>query len=97
MSPKVIKDQGLQGKVLAVGTDRTAEQLAAIKDGTVFATITQDTFAEEWTALYFLYWKYNGLSSISDTVLHQARGGHQRQRRGDGKAIRLADAAQGRF
>ena len=64
---QVIKDQGLQGKVLAVGTDRTAEQLAAIKDGTVFATITQDTFAEEWTALYFLYWKYNGLSSISDT------------------------------
>jgi ribose transport system substrate-binding protein len=66
---QVIKDQGLQGKVLAVGTDRTAEQLAAIKDGTVYATITQDTFAEEWTALYFLYWKYNAMSSISDTCI----------------------------
>ena len=31
---QVIKEQGLEGKVLAVGTDRTAEQLAAIKDGT---------------------------------------------------------------
>jgi len=66
---QVIKDQGLQGKVLAVGTDRTAEQLAAIKDGTVYATIVQDTFAEEWTSLHFLYWKYNHLSSISDTCI----------------------------
>jgi ribose transport system substrate-binding protein len=66
---QVIKDQGLQGRVLAVGTDRTAEQLAAIKDGTVYATVVQDTFAEEWTALYFLYWKYNRLSSISDTCI----------------------------
>jgi ribose transport system substrate-binding protein len=66
---QVIKEQGLQGKVLAVGTDRTAEQIAAIKDGTVYATITQDTFAEEWTALHFLYWKYNQLSSISDTCI----------------------------
>jgi ribose transport system substrate-binding protein len=66
---QVIKDQGLQGKVLAVGTDRTAEQLAAIKNGTVYATIVQDTFAEEWTALYFLYWKYNHLSSVSDTCI----------------------------
>jgi ribose transport system substrate-binding protein len=66
---QVLKDQGLEGKVLAVGTDRTSEQLAAIQDGTVYATITQDTFAEEWTALYFLYWKYNGLSSISDTCI----------------------------
>jgi ribose transport system substrate-binding protein len=66
---QVLKDQGLEGKVLAVGTDRTAEQLAAIQDGTVYATITQDTFAEEWTALHFLYWKYNGMSSISDTCI----------------------------
>ena len=66
---QVLKDQGLTGKVLAVGTDRTAEQLAAIKDGTVYATITQDTVAEEWTALYFLYWKYNQMSSISDTCI----------------------------
>ncbi|HZQ10197.1 MAG TPA: substrate-binding domain-containing protein [Anaerolineae bacterium] len=66
---QVIKDQGLQGKVLAVGTDRTAEQLAAIKDGTVYATVTQDTFAEEWTSLHFLYWLYNKLSTVPDTCI----------------------------
>jgi ribose transport system substrate-binding protein len=65
---QVIKDQGLVGKVLSVGTDRTDEQLAAIKDGSVYATITQDTFAEEFTSLNFLYWKYNGLSTIVDTA-----------------------------
>jgi ribose transport system substrate-binding protein len=66
---QVIKDQGLTGKVLAVGTDRTAEQLAAIQEGTVYATITQDTFSEEFTALNFLFWKFNGLSSIPDTTI----------------------------
>ena len=66
---QVIKEQGLEGKVLAVGTDRTAEQLAAIKDGTVSATITQDTFAEEWTSLHFLYALYNKLSSVPDTCI----------------------------
>ena len=66
---QVIKDQGLTGKVLAVGTDRNGPELAGIADGSVYGTITQDTFAEEWTSLYFLYWKYNGLSSISDTCI----------------------------
>lgn len=66
---QILKEQGLTGKVLAVGTDRTAEQLAAIAEGTVYATITQDTFAEEFTALNFLYWKFNGLSSIVDTSI----------------------------
>jgi ribose transport system substrate-binding protein len=66
---QVIKEQGLEGKVLAVGTDRTAEQLAAIKDGTVYATVTQDTFAEEWTSLQFLYALYNKLSSVPDTCI----------------------------
>lgn len=66
---QVIKDQGLTGKVLAAGTDRTAEQLAAIKDGTVYATITQDTVAEEWTAMHFLFWKYNEMATIPDTAI----------------------------
>jgi ABC-type sugar transport system substrate-binding protein len=64
---QVIAEQGLQGQVLAVGTDRTAEQLAAIQDGTVYATITQDTFAEEFISLNFLHWLNNGLSTVPDT------------------------------
>ena len=63
------KQQGLQDKVLAVGTDRTAEQLAAIREGTVYATITQDTFSEEYTALNFLYWLQNKQSSVPDTCI----------------------------
>ncbi len=66
---QVLKEQGREGDVLAVGTDRTAEQLAAIKDGTVFATITQDTFAEEWTSLHFLNWLYNKESTVPDTCI----------------------------
>jgi ribose transport system substrate-binding protein len=66
---QVIKQQGRQGQVLAVGTDRTAEQLAAIADGTVYATITQDTFSEESTALNFLYWLQNKQSSVPDTCI----------------------------
>jgi ribose transport system substrate-binding protein len=64
---QVIKEQGLQGKVLAVGTDRTAEQLAAIKDGTVYATITQDTVAEEFTSINFLFWLKNKMTTVPDT------------------------------
>jgi ribose transport system substrate-binding protein len=66
---QVIKQQGLEGKVLAVGTDRTAEQLAAIRDGTVYSTITQDTFSEEYTALNFLYWLQNKQASVPDTCI----------------------------
>jgi ribose transport system substrate-binding protein len=64
---QAIVEAGLQGTVLSVGTDRTADQLAAIEDGTVYATITQDTFAEEFTALNFLFWAHNGLSTIPDS------------------------------
>ena len=64
---QVIAEQGLQGQVLAVGTDRTAEQLAAIQDGTVYATITQDTFAEEFISLNFLFWLHNGISTVPDS------------------------------
>lgn len=64
---QAIVEAGLAGQVLSVGTDRTDDQLAAIREGTVYATITQDTFAEEFTALNFLYWLYNGISTVPDT------------------------------
>ncbi|MDL1902959.1 substrate-binding domain-containing protein, partial [Anaerolineae bacterium CFX9] len=64
---QAIVEAGLAGQVLSVGTDRTDDQLAAIREGTVYATITQDTFAEEFTALNFLHWLYNGISTVPDT------------------------------
>jgi len=35
----------------------------------VYATITQDTYSEEWTALNFLYWLQNKQSSVPDTCI----------------------------
>jgi ribose transport system substrate-binding protein len=61
---QAIVEAGLAGQVLSVGTDRTDDQLAAIREGVVYATITQDTFAEEFTALNFLYWLYNDISTV---------------------------------
>jgi len=66
---QAIKEAGLAGKVLSVGTDRTAEQLDAIRDGTVYATIAQDTFAEEFVSLNFLYWKYNKMTTLPDETI----------------------------
>jgi ribose transport system substrate-binding protein len=65
----VIKQQGLSGKVLAVGTDRTEEELDAIKKGVVTATIAQNTYAEEFIALHFLYWLHNKLVTPPDTAI----------------------------
>ena len=65
----VIKEFNLQGKVLSVGTDRTTDQLDAIQDGTVSSTITQDTYAEQFISLLYLWLAYNNLSSLPDTTV----------------------------
>ena len=65
----VIKEFNLQGKVLSVGTDRTTDQLDAIQDGTVSSTITQDTYAEQFISLMYLWLAYNNLSSLPDTTV----------------------------
>jgi ribose transport system substrate-binding protein len=65
----VIKQQGLSGKVLAVGTDRTEEELDAIRKGVVAATIAQNTYAEEFIALHFLYWLHNKLVTPPDMAV----------------------------
>ena len=64
----VIKEQGLEGKVLAVGTERTAEQSTAIKDGTAYTTITQDKIAEEYTSPNF-FCLHNKQSTVPDTCI----------------------------
>jgi ribose transport system substrate-binding protein len=60
---QVIAQQGKKGKVLAVGTDRTPQELKAVQDGTVAATITQDTYAEEYVALTDLFWLHGKILS----------------------------------
>lgn len=65
----VIKEFGLEGKVLSVGTDRTTDQLDAVEDGTVYATITQDTYCEQFTSLVYLWLAYNNLCSLPDVTI----------------------------
>lgn len=64
---RVIMEAGLAGKVLVVASDRTPELLDAIRKGTVSATIAQDTYAEEWASLHFLYWLYNKATTVPET------------------------------
>jgi ribose transport system substrate-binding protein len=68
-----IKQQGKAGKVLAVGTDRTTEQLDAIRDGRVYATIVQDTYNEEAISLKYLYQLHNKIvKKLPDTTITKA-------------------------
>ncbi len=66
---RVVREAGLEGKVLVVASDRTPELLEAIRDGTVYATVAQDTYAEEWVSLHFLYWLYNKVTAVPDTCI----------------------------
>lgn len=68
---RAVEERGVQGKVLVIGTDRTPEQLDAIKRGTVTATITQDTTSEEWIALHYLKWLRDG-RSVPETTITEA-------------------------
>jgi len=68
---RAVKERDLVGKVLVIGTDRTPEQIAAIKDGTVLATITQATEVEEYVALHYLKWLNDG-KGVPDTTITPA-------------------------
>lgn len=65
---RAVEERDLVGKILVVGTDRTAEQIEAIKKGVVSATITQDTTTENYVGLYMLDWLRKGLQ-VPDTVI----------------------------
>jgi ribose transport system substrate-binding protein len=64
-----VKQQGLAGKVKLVGTDRSPAEIAGICSGEVYATITQDTYSEEYTSLNFLYWLYNKKATVPDSTI----------------------------
>jgi ribose transport system substrate-binding protein len=66
---RAIRQAGMADKVLSVGTDRTPEQLNAIREGLVYATIAQDTFAEEYLSLHYLYWIRNKILTPPDTTI----------------------------
>ena len=66
-----LRERGFAGRVRVVGTDRTPELLSGLADGIVAATVVQDTYTEEFVALHYLYWRYNGLTLLPDTTFVQ--------------------------
>ena len=48
--------------------DRDDDMLPYIEDGTILATMAQNSFLEEWMATYYLYWlKHNTVPAFPDT------------------------------
>jgi hypothetical protein len=68
----VVRDRGLSGQVLIIATDKNPEVLDAIEDGTITASVVQDTYSEEFIALHYLYWQYNCMASLPDTTIVRA-------------------------
>lgn len=66
-----LRERGFAGRVRVIGTDRAPELLDGLADGIVAATVVQDTYAEEFVALHYLYWRYNGLTLLPDTTFVQ--------------------------
>ena len=56
-----VKDMGLTGEIDVVGGDRADSLLQAIKDGDVMGTIAQDTFAEGFFGVLYMYVARQGL------------------------------------
>ncbi len=53
---RALKESGKAGKIKVVAMDRDDDMLPYIKDGTILATMAQNSVLEEWIATYYLYW-----------------------------------------
>jgi ribose transport system substrate-binding protein len=56
---RALKETGKAGDIMVVAMDRDDDMLPFIKDGTIKATLAQNSVLEEWTALHYLYWLRN--------------------------------------
>jgi ribose transport system substrate-binding protein len=56
---RALKETGKAGEIMVVAMDRDDDMLPFIKDGTIKATLAQNSVLEEWTALHYLYWLRN--------------------------------------
>ena len=62
----------MKGKVQIIGTNAAADQLPTLKNGEVYANVTQDLYAEEWISLHFLFWLHNKMTTVPDTCYGSA-------------------------
>src|SRR5512143_135105 len=64
---RALKETGKAGKIKVVAMDRDDDMLPYIKDGTILATMAQNSVLEEWIATYYLYWlKHNTVPAFPD-------------------------------
>lgn len=64
---RALKETGMAGKIKVVAMDRDDDMLPYIKDGTILATMAQNSVLEEWIATYYLYWlQHNTVPAFPD-------------------------------
>jgi ribose transport system substrate-binding protein len=64
---RALKETGKAGKIMCVAMDRDDDMLPYIKDGTILATMAQNSYLEEWMATYYLYWlTHNTVAAFPD-------------------------------
>ena len=64
---RALKETGTAGKIQCVAMDRDDDMLPYIEDGTILATMAQNSVLEEWMATHYLYWlKHNTVPAFPD-------------------------------
>ncbi|HEY61777.1 MAG: substrate-binding domain-containing protein [Anaerolineales bacterium] len=64
---RALKETGMAGKIKVIAMDRDQDMLPYVQDGTISATLAQNSVMEEWVATHYLYWlKNNTIPEFKD-------------------------------
>lgn len=64
---RALKETGKDGVIKCVAMDRDQDMLPYVEDGTITATLAQNSVMEEWMATHYLYWlKNNTIPEFAD-------------------------------
>jgi len=74
---RALKETGKDGEIKVVAMDRDQDMLPYVKDGTIDATLAQNSELEEWTALHYLYWLRNNSVPAFEEAGWKAAGAPQ--------------------
>jgi ribose transport system substrate-binding protein len=58
---RALKETGKAGQIKVVAMDRDQDMLPYVQDGTISATLAQNSVMEEWMATHYLYWLKNNV------------------------------------
>ena len=64
---RALKETNKAGQIKVVAMDRDQDMLPYVQDGTISATLAQNSVMEEWVAMHYLYWlKNNTIPEFDD-------------------------------